>query len=487
MFYKIRNDILFRQYEGHGYIADNSEFGYRLLDDVSLRPGEEYVSESGSVMLAVLSKSPRDIEDVIDDLMQVFVGVDRDVLREDASEFFQMLTDRGFLSVGDTLDSCVDQQLPSSPTGVTGRGAIVPVEDCGRDTIGPDDFLRSIHFDIASACNERCVHCYMPQEYKTGTIDSDLFYQILEEARRLNIIHVTLSGGEPLLHRDFIDFLVRCRKLDLSVNVLSNLTLLTDDIVAEMRKNPLLSVQASLYSMDATVHDSITRQHGSFEKTRAGILKVLSAGIPVQISCPVMKQNKDTFLDVVVWGREHGIAVAIEPVIFASLDHLGGNLESRISLEDLEGVLDKELSEGYVYVLSDAAKEKEPLTGSDPICSICRYSLCVSVNGEVFPCAGWQTNVLGNLNQQTLQDVWAGSEKIRQLRGIRRSKFPKCVDCADRGYCTVCMMCNSNENPDGDPYAISDFRCKVAATTHRKVSEFLASDLSRDRAQLIGN
>ena len=49
------------------------------------------------------------------------------------------------------------------------------------------------------------------------------------------------------------------------------------------------------------------------------------------------------------------------------------------------------------------------------------------------------------------------------------------------------MMCNSNENPDGDPYAISDFRCKVAATTHRKVSEFLASDLSRDRAQLIGN
>lgn len=93
MFYKIRNDILFRQYEGHGYIADNSEFGYRLLDDVSLRPGEEYVSESGSVMLAVLSKSPRDIEDVIDDLMQVFVGVDRDVLREDASEFFQMLTD----------------------------------------------------------------------------------------------------------------------------------------------------------------------------------------------------------------------------------------------------------------------------------------------------------------------------------------------------------------------------------------------------------
>ena len=44
MFYKIRNDIQFRQYDGHGYIADNSEFGYRFLSDSTSSGREEYVS-----------------------------------------------------------------------------------------------------------------------------------------------------------------------------------------------------------------------------------------------------------------------------------------------------------------------------------------------------------------------------------------------------------------------------------------------------------
>ena len=166
MFYKIRNDILFRQYDGHGYIADNSEFGYRFLSDSSSSGREEYVSESASFMLAALSKAPRDIEEVVDDLMRVFLEVEREVLREDVIEFFQMLVERGLLSVGESLEDCIDRHWPGSPSEENGfREAIVPTENCAGDRIGPDDFLRSIHIEIASACNERCVHCYIPHQY----------------------------------------------------------------------------------------------------------------------------------------------------------------------------------------------------------------------------------------------------------------------------------------------------------------------------------
>lgn len=477
MFYKIRNDVLFRRYDGHGYIADNSEFGYRFLSDSASGGREEYVSESGSFMLAALGKTPRDIDEVVDDLMQVFIGVRREVLREDTIEFFQMLVERGLLSVGEALDDCVDQPWQESAVEDDGaRDVIVPTENCVGDRIGPNDFLRSIHIEIASVCNERCVHCYIPHQYKTDTIDSELLYRILDEARGLNVVHVTLSGGEPLLHEDLIGILSRCRELDLSVNLLTNLTLLTDDILDEMRKNPLLSVQTSLYSMDAAIHDAITRQAGSFERTKNGVLRVIDAGIPAQISCPIMKQNKESFIDVVSWGREHDITVAIEPVIFAAYDHSGVNLENRISLEDLGGILVNEFSQGYASVLSDSAAEKESVVASDPVCSICRYSLCVAANGDVYPCVGWQTNTLGNLAHQSLRDIWVGSEKLHRLRKVKRGDFPKCVDCDDRGYCTVCMMCNSNENPDGNPFIINDFHCKAAAITRRKVIEFLAED-----------
>lgn len=474
MFYKIRNDILFRQYEGHGYITDNTEFGYRLLNDNHLYPGENYVSESGAAMLSVLRKIPRNIDDIVQELMQVFEDVEFDVLKEDVVEFFQWFVDLGYLSFGETYETCQDQVLSDVLDDISeGNGTAVATDNCDKSWVGENDFLRSIHFDITSICNERCVHCYIPHECKTKTIDSELFYRVLEEGRKMNIIHVTLSGGEPLLHKDILGFLEKCREFDLSVNVLSNLIVLNDNIISEMKRNPLLSVQTSLYSMDPLIHDSITKVTGSFEKTKNGILKLLTSGIPVQISCPVMKLNKDSFRDVIAWGKEFNIAVAIEPVIFASYDHSGSNLSNRVSLNELEAVLEQEFWEGYAEVLYSAAKEKEAFTEDDPICSVCRYSFCVSVEGNVFPCAGWQTNVIGNLNRQTVEEIWENSEKIKNLRKIKRKAFPKCVSCEDRGYCTVCMMSNANENTEGNIFSINDFHCKAASIVHRKVDDFM--------------
>ena len=475
MYYKIRNDVLFRKYQGHGYIADNSEYGYRMLNDNRQYLGEKYVSASGAIMLSMLSKSPRSKDDVVEELSQNFTGVEYEMLKQDTAEFFDLFVDEGFLSRGEAIDTCTDQFIENTPK-LSGCDQIqegIVKNDCTGGDISPNEFLRSIHIEIADACNERCIHCYIPNERKNNVIDSALFYRIIEEGRKMNIIHVTLSGGEPLLHKDILGFLKRCRKLELSVNILSNLTLLTDDIISEMKKNSLLSVQVSLYSMDAVVHDSITKLNGSFEKTKNGILRLCDEGIPVQISCPIIKQNKDSYIDVLHWGWAHNIAVATEPVIFAAYDHSGCNLENRLSIEEVDDVLTVQMQEGYAESIRKTAKDKEKLTENDPICSVCRYSFCVMASGKVFPCAGWQNNVIGDLNHQTVQEVWETSDKIKELRQIKWSRFSQCVDCKDRGYCTVCMMWNSNENSDGDPFRINEHRCNVAAITHRKVDSVL--------------
>lgn len=475
MYYKIRNDVLFRKYQGHGYIADNSEYGYRMLNDNHQYLGEKYVSASGAIMLSMLSKSPRSIDDVVEELSQIFTGVEYEMLKQDTAEFFDLFVDEGFLSRGEAIDTCTDQFIENTPK-LRGCDQIqegIVKNDYTDGDISPNEFLRSIHIEIADACNERCIHCYIPNERKNNVIDSALFYRIIEEGRKMNIIHVTLSGGEPLLHKDILGFLKRCRKLELSVNILSNLTLLTDDIISEMKKNSLLSVQVSLYSMDAVVHDSITKLNGSFEKTKNGILRLCDEGIPVQISCPIIKQNKDSYIDVLHWGWAHNIAVATEPVIFAAYDHSGCNLENRLSIEEVDDVLTVQMQEGYAESIRKTAKDKEKLTENDPICSVCRYSFCVMASGKVFPCAGWQNNVIGDLNRQTVQEVWETSDKIKELRQIKWSRFSQCVDCKDRGYCTVCMMWNSNENSDGDPFRINEHRCNVAAITHRKVDSVL--------------
>lgn len=474
MYYRINNNIMFRQYEEYGLITDNSMFGYRIPGDDYLYPGEEFVSESGAVMLNLLSKTPQHIDDIVKQLLSIFVGVETDELKRDTAEFFDMFVEAGFLSKGESFEECNSTANTNIDTVENAKASITSISsDCSKNFLNQNDLLRSLHIEIANECNERCVHCYIPHEYKTKSIDSALFYRTIEEGRDMNIINVTLSGGEPLLHKDIIGFLKRCRELDLSVNVLTNLTLLSNDIIEEMKKNPLLCVQTSIYSMNASIHDSITKVKGSLEKTKCNLLKLKHAGIPLQISCPVMKHNKDTFNDVIAFGEENGISVAVDYVIFASYDHSNCNLVNRLSLEEIGHAFDKQATEEYVDYMRIQANEKEALTAQDPICSICRYYICISAEGNVFPCIGWQSNVIGNLNQESLQEIWETSDDIKKLRQITRKEFPQCVSCEDRGYCNVCMMSNSNENSDADAFKINEYHCDVAALLHNKVKSYL--------------
>lgn len=473
MYFKIKDYVMFRQYKDYGYLTDNSMFGYKMMNDSLRMLGERFVSESGAVMLGELTKEPKDIEIIINALLDIFVDVDYEELKQDTIDFFMQFVNEGFLSVGNSIDECLDFKSEDEYINNSEIKNEVVVDDCSKHIFSQNDFLRSLHIEIANECNERCLHCYIPHELKTKTIDSSLFFKIVEEGRNLNILNVTLSGGEPLLHKDFVGFLKRCRELDLSVNVLTNLTLLTDEIIEEMVKNPLLCVQTSIYSMNPEIHDTITKMKGSLEKTKTNVLKLLNMRIPVQISCPVMKQNKDSFGEVVSWGKEHNITVATDYVIFASYDHTSCNLVNRLSLEEVNEVFDSQLTKEYADYLYDSAKEKYAMTADDPICSICRYYLCISAEGDVFPCVGWQNNKLGNLQEKSIKEIWQDSSEIKCLREIKRNSFPRCVSCEDRGYCTVCMMSNSNENEDGDAFRINEFHCKVAAMMRSRVESII--------------
>lgn len=475
MYYKINKNIMFRMYEKYGFITDNSLFGYKSQKYASWFPGEKYISKSAAVILNTLGKKPKHIDEIIEELVYIFIGVSKDELKIDVEVFFNQLVDEGFLSYGISLEECNQYKLNNLKESKSSKSSnsAIGIENCSKDTFKQKDFLRSIHIEIANECNERCVHCYIPHEYKLNCIGTDLFYKIIEEGRELNIINVTLSGGEPLLHKDIIDFLKKCRELDLSVNLLTNLTLLTGEIIEEMKKNPLLSVQTSLYSMNPEVHDSITKVKGSFEKTKDSLMKLYEKEIPLQISCPVMKQNKDTFNDVVKWGSDKDISVAVEFVIFGAYDNSNCNLINRLSLQEVELAFDKQISKESVNMHYEIAKEKSQLTKDNAICSICRYNFCVSAEGEVFPCVGWNKNVLGNLNIQSISEIWDTSVEIKRLKSIKRDSFPKCIKCEDRGYCTICMMSNSNENEDGDEFRINSFHCDVASMIHNKIRSYL--------------
>lgn len=485
MFYRQKFDTFIRNYDGVGYITSTGIFNDRVMN------------ESGTVFLMALSRNAQSLEELTEKICKSFADADYETVKKDAKEFYDELVTDGFLVKGESPEECDANERCFSYKDFepkTIREDFTP--PILRSRMSTQDYLErhfknkphltSFQIELTSKCNERCIHCYIPHENKLYNITDELYYSVLKQLSEMNVLNVTLSGGEPMLHPHFIEFLKAAKEYDFSVNILSNLTLLNDDIINAMKETRLSSVQVSLYSMNAEHHDYITKLPGSFEKTKNAILKLIENDIPVQVSCPTMKANKDDFGNVMKWAHEHKIRATTDYIMMARYDHTTDNLDNRLSLDEVENVIKAIMIEDEDYandilapdfVERCNALEKNP---SRRLCGVGVSSCCMVANGNVYPCPGWQEMVLGSLQNDTLNNIWENSEKIKWLRSLQFKDMGggECCKCDKAAFCAPCMVRNANENLDGNPLKINRHFCKVAALNKQIVLDWRQQKLS---------
>ena len=477
MFFKKKSNIMFRNYKSFGYITDNRNFGYNHESNV----GDKILSESGAIFIAVLGKKVQSFNSLVKKIYKQFTDIHIETIEKDAREFYKMLEQDGFVVSGKTLEECEakdigfsyklsELELISSNIISLKRSS----QDFFEEYFKGKPQLTNLHIEITSRCNERCVHCYIPNDNKVNNIEPSLFYDILEQCNDMKLLHLTLSGGEPMLHPNFCDFLRKCKEYDFSINILTNLTLLNDDIISEMKRNSLLGVQVSLYSMNSDIHDEITQMKGSFEKTKNAILKLIENNIPMQISCPIMKQNKNNYNDVKEWAKKYNIHVGDDYTIIAKYDHTTQNLSNRISIDEVEELINNIVDTDIKYVekMKKEIERKKNTPYDDYVCSVCNSSICITESGNVYPCAGWQDNVVGDVKETSLKDIWENSEKVKYLREVKKQDFPKCIQCLEKDYCTMCMVRNANEDPMGDPLIVNEYFCEIAKLNKKIIASW---------------
>ena len=453
--------ILYRDYPDFGYLTDNRNFGYDTACKSCVKVGDRVLSKTGSVFYSVLTDVPQSEDAIAQKLARLFVGVTADEIVADVGEFFQELVRDGFVGCGQGEITCpvyFSYADRSPKTLQNEREEKLPDEEDFYEKWGRNYHLSRVHLEVSAPCNERCVHCYFPEFYRKGVMPRELFLRILDQCKECDVLSITISGGEPMLNPDLLFFIKECRENNFSINLLSNLTLLSDEMLQEFIKTPLLSIQTSLYSMNADVHDSITTVKGSFEKTKRAIEILYKHNIPMQMNCPIMKQNKETYQDVLNWAREMNIEADSDYLLFGCFDGSGNNLKCRLELSELEPFVVKELDSG-------GSKEK----GSHDvglqdytICPVCISSVCISHTGKVYPCEGWQSHSLGNIKDTPLKQIWEESAGIKELRSLSYDEFPKCRVCKDKAFCSICLIRNANESKTGDYKQVNPYYCEIA-------------------------
>ena len=151
--------------------------------------------------------------------------------------------------------------------------------------------------ELTAGCNLRCRHCYRESDItKNGHMETQGLLDILGQLNDAGLRSVELTGGEPLLHKDFDEILDLCSNRFALVGVLTNGTILNNRILrrfVDLSDRLLLSI--SLDGSTADAHDLRRGVPGSFLRTTRNIERLSQSGIKVRIS---MSVDEDSFFDI---------------------------------------------------------------------------------------------------------------------------------------------------------------------------------------------
>jgi molybdenum cofactor biosynthesis enzyme MoaA len=333
------------------FIRITPKYGYILNQ---LKRTDRVYDESGSVFLSQISRTPKEIHEVSDNLVKIFSDADIQELENDFMEFAHDLAESGYVVIGETKQEVEDKDedftynvdIPFTMQKVFTQDTCENVSENTQDffleEVQGRPLISSLQFELSSQCNERCIHCYIPNAKKnTGReLPIETIKKVIDEFASMGGIHVTLSGGEAFLHPQLKEITQYCRKKDLKISILSNLIALKQSDLEWLHEANLSLIQTSLYSMDPEIHDKITTVKGSFERTKRAIeMLVVAADIPVQISCPLMKANKDGYDKVLEYARKLKIKAQTDYIMMAQADLDTSNLANRLSIEETEKVI----------------------------------------------------------------------------------------------------------------------------------------------------
>ena len=160
---------------------------------------------------------------------------------------------------------------------------------------------------VTYRCNLNCEFCYVgDKDYRELNTDDTkkILFKIYHEAK---IPSVSFTGGEPLLRKDIYTLVEYASKIGLWTNIITNGTLLTKQIVENLKKSGLSSTQVSIEGPNPKIHDKISGVTGSFQKTVQGVKLLLDAGIPVHTNTTVSKNNVNHLEEILLLAKKIGL------------------------------------------------------------------------------------------------------------------------------------------------------------------------------------
>jgi AdoMet-dependent heme synthase len=320
-------------------------------------------------------------------------------------------------------------------------------------------FFFSLILELTYRCNERCIHCYCPENRQTAELTASQIAGLLDEFQSLGGMSLQITGGEVFARKDIKAILQDLQRRNLVLNVVSNLTMADEvdlDLLASL--NPR-SIGCSIYSAEPAIHDAVTSISGSWNRSVASIRALRKREVPVVMKAPLMENNIRGWHEIEALADEIDCDVQFDVNITPKNDGKQSPIDLRVKdraiLEDLFSSRFYRLYKGDEPMSIRA----EGMQDEAVLCGAGSTGLAVSPDGTIRPCIGLMDE-LGHWPDQSLRDVWEHSPFFAEWTRQRLIDIEKCSTCQNYSFCNRCP--GSWQLETGSASQPADYTCYLA-------------------------
>ena len=306
--------------------------------------------------------------------------------------------------------------------------------------------LRTLFFELTLKCNERCFHCGsgcsadMPDGLPVSK-----YMEILDEVKE-NFgtgVYIALTGGEPLMYKDFFLLTEYIQKLGLRWGMTSNATLITKDVAEKLRDTGMRGVSVSVDGLPET-HDRYRNFPNGFEKAMTGIQNMIDAGGigSIMVTTVVNHENikeldalYDIFNDVDI---NEWRLTGLEP-IGRAMDHPDMLLtpdDNKYLMEFIKKKREKKIPVEYSCCHFLGEEYEAEVRDWYFLCNAGIYVAGIMADGAVGACLDIPRNertVQGNVLERSFTDIWKNEFKL--FRTPLYNLNETCMNCPEKKYC----------------------------------------------------
>ena len=330
--------------------------------------------------------------------------------------------------------------------------------------------------ELTHRCPLACPYCSNPMELtrKERELDTAAWLGAFAQAAELGVLHLHLSGGEPLSRRDLEPLVGGARAAGLYTNLITSGIGLTERRLAALVEAGLDHVQLSLQGTDAAMADRIGGYRGGFERKMQAAGWIAAAGLPLTLNFVMHRQNMHQ-LEAAIGMAERLGARRLE---VATVQFHGWAMANRAALMPTRAQAKaagetvraaRERTRGRLvidYVPADYhARFPKPCMGGWATTGI-----NVNPEGRVLPCHAAETIpglVFESVRDRPLAAIWADGAAFEAFRGTGWMQQP-CRSCerreVDFGGCRCQAMALAGDPAATDPVCSkSPLHVRVAA------------------------